>query len=369
MSTARPLTLPHLSSGEAAARSALATMAAGIDVPALAGGLTFSLCPIPFAANERIPAERLVRWSGAQFAVSGTHTLERHLVAHAFGGDAANDPPLALREVALERFLAALVESVGLLGRGTPELVDEAPSTELRFAYRWQAWPTAERTAIEAGCPAPMHGELYCDSLGQLISGGLATAQKRSGALRVTTDAMNLRVLLGIRVGHAKLPLDALQALRPADIILLDDCTLRDGVITLTIGASHGWRARIDDQHLVILNGPTNIMNLADTPVDDALPADDSSPSEAELYDDIDAEPLSLDALPVTLTFDLGQRQMTVTEALNLSAGVVLDLGRPIARAVTIRSGGLRIGEGELVEIDGRIGVSIVRMISRTDSV
>lgn len=60
------------------------------------------------------------------------------------------------------------------------------------------------------------------------------------------------------------------------------------------------------------------------------------------------------------MSFDLGERMMTLSELRTLAPGYVIELGRDIRRAVTIRVNGRKIGEGELVDIDGYIGLSLL---------
>ncbi|AHB08622.1 hypothetical protein LV28_19585 [Pandoraea pnomenusa] len=369
MTSPQPLRLARISASEAAARTSLAAAASGFDVSGVGGGLTFSLVPLNFCANQGAGFDdtRYVRWSGAQFSISGTQALSRYLAVQAFGA-VASDPPQALQTLALEGFLSDLVQKAGLLGRGIPEFSTEASTAPLPFAYRWEIRPIDERAGTDAVIPTSMCGELRCDSLGQLIAGGVAASRLGGDVPSGGLHAGDLRVRTRLHVGNARLPINVLQGLRPADVILVEDCTLRDGIMTLLVGNSHCWRVRLQNQQLVILGGPTKIMNLTDQP-GEAMFADDDTSGDFDLDDDIDvdAEPPSLDELPVTLTFDVGQRHMTVAQAFDLAAGTVLDLGRPLARAVSIRSAGVRIGEGELVEIDGRIGVSITRIVSRSE--
>ena len=67
----------------------------------------------------------------------------------------------------------------------------------------------------------------------------------------------------------------------------------------------------------------------------------------------------SLQALPVRLSFDLGELGLTLAQVQALQPGQTLELGHPLAAGVNIRANGLLIGEGDLVEIDGQWGVAI----------
>ena len=89
------------------------------------------------------------------------------------------------------------------------------------------------------------------------------------------------------------------------------------------------------------------------------------TPEPASDTDDVGATtpPLDLDAIPVRLTFDLGERQLTLGDVRRLQPGETFDLERPIAQgAVSIRANGALIGVGELVEIEGRVGVTILTL-------
>lgn len=66
-----------------------------------------------------------------------------------------------------------------------------------------------------------------------------------------------------------------------------------------------------------------------------------------------------LETMPVRVTFDLGQRSLTLAELREIGPGHVFELGRELRRCVQVRANGRLIGEGELVDVDGRLGVSI----------
>ncbi len=70
--------------------------------------------------------------------------------------------------------------------------------------------------------------------------------------------------------------------------------------------------------------------------------------------------PFDIDAIPVRLTFELGERHLTLGELRQLQPGQSFDLERPLADGpVIVRANGALLGTGELVEIDGRIGVTL----------
>ncbi len=68
------------------------------------------------------------------------------------------------------------------------------------------------------------------------------------------------------------------------------------------------------------------------------------------------------DAIPITLTFEVGRLEVTLGELRRLGPGSVLQLGRGAGELVTIAAHGRTIGRGELVEVEGAVAVRIVRL-------
>lgn len=69
--------------------------------------------------------------------------------------------------------------------------------------------------------------------------------------------------------------------------------------------------------------------------------------------------PVDLDKTPVTLSFELGRVRLTLGELRALDAGSVLDLTGGSPQAIAIVASGRRLGTGELVDIDGQLGIRI----------
>lgn len=71
--------------------------------------------------------------------------------------------------------------------------------------------------------------------------------------------------------------------------------------------------------------------------------------------------------LPIKLTFDLGERVLLLSELQLVAPGYVFDLGHDLRQCVTIRANGMRIGEGELVDIEGRTGVAVLSITGQLE--
>lgn len=68
------------------------------------------------------------------------------------------------------------------------------------------------------------------------------------------------------------------------------------------------------------------------------------------------------DDIPVMLCFDLGRLELTLAELRQLGSGSILELPGPADAPVRITVGGRCVGTGELVEVEGRAGVRVLRI-------
>jgi type III secretion system YscQ/HrcQ family protein len=88
---------------------------------------------------------------------------------------------------------------------------------------------------------------------------------------------------------------------------------------------------------------------------DSEVPIDDSD-NLAE------AEPL-LGDIPIAVIVELGRVQLTADEVIRLRAGLIIELNRSPADPVDLVVAGKLLAKGELVEIDGALGVKILNLV------
>jgi type III secretion system YscQ/HrcQ family protein len=83
---------------------------------------------------------------------------------------------------------------------------------------------------------------------------------------------------------------------------------------------------------------------------------------EAAKDDNMDKDVLaqSVGETPVVVRVEVGSAQMTAREWSQLGAGDVIALGKRIGENVVLRVGGAEVARGELVDVEGEIGVRIV---------
>jgi type III secretion protein Q len=69
--------------------------------------------------------------------------------------------------------------------------------------------------------------------------------------------------------------------------------------------------------------------------------------------------PAGLDAVPVTLGFELGKLALPLGDIRTLGAGTVLLLDGGSPASVAITSAGQALGRGEIVDVAGQLGIRI----------
>jgi type III secretion system YscQ/HrcQ family protein len=137
--------------------------------------------------------------------------------------------------------------------------------------------------------------------------------------------------------------------------VLFDRIGVRDargGPVLLRLGRG-GFAARLDGEALTVA-GPFRL-NLG-APVMD--PSDDQ---DARRPDAAGTDQL-LRELPVEVACELGRVTMSGRELLELRAGAVVPVGRPLAGPVDLTVGGRVVARGELVDVEGEIGVRITQL-------
>ncbi len=80
-------------------------------------------------------------------------------------------------------------------------------------------------------------------------------------------------------------------------------------------------------------------------------------PTEGETLSDV-----LLDA-PLVVRIELGAVSMTAREWAGLGPGDVIETAQRVAEPVVLRVAGREVGRGELVNVDGQVGVRIQKLL------
>jgi type III secretion protein Q len=89
------------------------------------------------------------------------------------------------------------------------------------------------------------------------------------------------------------------------------------------------------------------------------------SPNGYDEYDEqgVDQQEGMLEDVPIRLSVEIGERTMSVNQLSHLRVGQTIELNRNPADLVMLRAGGDLVAQGELVNIEGQLGVRILKFV------
>lgn len=362
--TVLPLRLPQRHGGQVRAANRVLQRAHRLPVSVAGQDWLLTLTPRAPGAEEAQAASSASDAPGPQGSPATSIPPDTWCLS-LFWGDA----PLWLRlpGSAAQAWLGTLFPGLDL-----PALPEAFAAGVMETAVRGALAPLAEAghedlrlLRIERDGPATHEQEeswqvqLECASA--RITGWLSTTPK--GLVRLATGLQDwgpatgplatpqLPLVLRAEVGFTWMRVAEWAALRPGDAILVDRPLLApDGELWLACGEA-GLRARPAGEQLLVTS-PWRQGGAAVDRYEDEDPGLDT-------WD-------GLRQLPLRVVFDVGELHLTLGELETLQVGQALDLGRPLSEAVQVRVNGARVGLGELVDIDGRLGV-VLRSLSARD--
>jgi type III secretion system YscQ/HrcQ family protein len=184
----------------------------------------------------------------------------------------------------------------------------------------------------------------------------LEHAQRARPALR-RLPALSLT--LWADAGRTWLELGTLRSLAPGDVIVLEHASIArarggqfEGSVTVRVqGSTSALSCSLSDERL-------EVESIACTWEPSAtrgrrMPDDDPSQPENALARDA----------PIELSLEIARFQLSLGELERVRAGDVLLTGRRIGELVTLRAAGQAFAEGELVDVEGELGVRITRFL------
>lgn len=166
-----------------------------------------------------------------------------------------------------------------------------------------------------------------------------------------------------IQIGTSRLSKADLLKLEPNDIILLDD---GDFAQKNRFKLDFGQSLAFEFQHQ---NNIGTFIKMSETPphiplasqaqkITSPSPVNDASPPEASTLapQKIDM----VDKMQVNLSFEVGQKKMTIQDLKTVNTGFTFELDDPVTKPVSILLEGTPIGLGELLQIGGKVGVRVI---------
>ncbi|MGB0846218.1 MAG: type III secretion system cytoplasmic ring protein SctQ [Thiolinea sp.] len=156
-------------------------------------------------------------------------------------------------------------------------------------------------------------------------------------------DWENLETKLHIEIGQTELSIHEINTLAISDVLIPDNNDFQaEQLVRLRLTTELYCQAHLITDQNKILTITTGWNTMADN----------------EPQNNID----QINKVPVQLSFDLGHKTLSFNEVKQLRPGYVLDLPANLPEVVQIKAQNKQIGSGELVEVDGRIGVRIISL-------
>jgi type III secretion protein Q len=163
--------------------------------------------------------------------------------------------------------------------------------------------------------------------------------------------AVRVRVI----AGRARWPVTELRALARGDLLALDGLSRHRGALTGGVDLSLGTGDAPSFSATLTLRGaridapatPPGAPRMTDA-LNDTAPAMDRA---------------TLDALTVDVSVEIAHAERTVGEVASWRPGAVLEFSTPLGEPCVVRAGGRTVARGELVDVDGRVGVRVTELL------
>lgn len=269
-----------------------------------------------------------LRIAGAMIEVRGSSRGVRRLAQKLLGGPAELDAPRPLTLVEQQLWAHVVATAIDDLAIAAEVIPD--PQTLYRSTRSNERNDKASESKVlidlvvgGIGLSVELHG---ADAHGGALE--LRVPPARPAPAWVAHTMIDVPVV----VGRCALPRDAVGGLAVRDIITLD--------------------RPAGDAELVIFGGAVG------------LRAAPGAVSAAACTSYVRRDMSLPDDAHVELTVALGTTAMSLRQVLDLAVGQIVSLGRPLAGPFELRAAGRVVGRGELVDVDGELGVRIVSLES-----
>lgn len=173
-----------------------------------------------------------------------------------------------------------------------------------------------------------------------------------------------------IRLGSCRLARKELCHIEKNDIILLDNtANIQKQIYSLVFQQSLSLDFQYQNTQATFIKmseTPPNIPVVAPA-VKPPMPA--SPPKASPSVPSAEAQPVQelaspiaqkLDELEVLLSFEVGEKALTIQALRSITQGFTFELENPVQKPVIIKLNGLPIGQGELLQIGEKVGVRVI---------
>lgn len=339
-------TLPRLSSPQRRALNRLYDDAPAIPITcaAVSGEVHFKFFEETPIGIE-LPARHRLRLG----PYTGSLLIDNVGLASLIGEPRADLLPHELRTVLLADALHAIVDAL---------------KNALRLRFEW----LPDDGDVSVTHEAAVGFELRATD-GSIIGRGIATLDEPKALDAIVPHFPRLhhkptasfdKLLLPLRfeLGSTQISLQEIRQIEAGDVVGIERWAASGAALHVTaiVGGRGGLRLSglADESQITLTDIGENAVNRDVTDTPQALRADESA-----------GLPLGrLDALEVTLRFEVGELAVSLGELKSLSAGHVFELAEPLSRsAVRILAHGHVLGKGYIVAVGDRLGVRVSEFV------
>nr|WP_246413182.1 type III secretion system cytoplasmic ring protein SctQ [Methylobacterium brachythecii] len=265
-------------------------------------------------------------------------------------------PPGRAGSLLLELALVKLLDAAeGIVGQALRiEAVETSSNATGLAVLVLDAVLDGESLAIQVDLGSPTALSLEDEGLAALLRLIESAAPKPAEIAAIPLPL----VLVG---GTTRLSLAQLKSLHVGDAVLPDTWHPdRDEVIAVL---GEGFvAAATTDRHRTRLKAAFRPIAREGAPaIEDAGMVQDTAPDGATAV----GSEAGIDAIDVTMRFELGRQSVAIGELKTIGEGHVFDLGLDPADPIEVSVNGAAIGRGEIITIGERLGVRLVRLYGR----
>jgi type III secretion system YscQ/HrcQ family protein len=145
-----------------------------------------------------------------------------------------------------------------------------------------------------------------------------------------------------VSAGTLTLTVEEARQLEPGDVVIFD----RRPQLLFSNDFKKGWNISFEESNFSIATIDKHFKD--EVIVEDQVREQDSR-----------KEGLDLGSLPISLHVIVGEKELTLSEANGLAPGTILHLQRDVNNVVQLAINGKIVGQGQLVDIEGKLGVRI----------
>lgn len=280
-----------------------------------------------------------------------SHHAAQQLVDLALGGDAATSASaglVPLDELSRGALAYLVARMLAALGDGwTLRNIVELSQLEAASLEDCVVYPIT----LQLG-PAQLHMRAYIPD--RLAVQGVPE--------RVAVRSLHaLRVTLSASAGVARLPISTLRELGRGDVIVLDESALvreadrwRGQVRAGLLGSRNHLCCALVEQGLRVegyAHAIAKELGMTTGTIEKASAAGDTTAT---------INPHIASDAPIELQVEIARFSVSLGELQRLQAGDVLTTGRKLGERVSVQVGGRAFAEGELVDVDGEVGVRLL---------